>query len=185
MTRQARGLPGEGAAHPEAKGAGKPPLGLRVQETEEDGAIGPFLAVRLPAWRENQELSLQCGLQPKSCAELLLRGFEVRERQSRQISSREGAPTMPGGGAGGEDRSRLLTWKVTVLLGQSYLTLCDPVDCSPPGFSVYGILQARTLEWVVMPSSRRSSFPTQGWNPSCRRILYHLSPQGSPACCQG
>ena len=32
-------------------------------------------------------------------------------------------------------------------------TLCDPMDCSSPGCSVYGILQARILEWVVMPSS--------------------------------
>ena len=37
---------------------------------------------------------------------------------------------------------------------QSCLTLCDPVDCSPPGSSVHGILQARILEWVDMPSSR-------------------------------
>ena len=37
---------------------------------------------------------------------------------------------------------------------QSFMTLCDPVECSPPGSSVYGILQARILEWVDMPSSR-------------------------------
>ena len=46
---------------------------------------------------------------------------------------------------------------------QSHLTLCDPMDCSPPGSSVCGILQARILGWVAMPSSRGSS-PTQGWN---------------------
>ena len=40
---------------------------------------------------------------------------------------------------------------------------CDPVDCSPPGFSVYGILQARILEWVAISSSREI-FPTQGSN---------------------
>jgi len=33
---------------------------------------------------------------------------------------------------------------------QSYLTLCDPVDCGPPGSSVLGILQARILEWVAI-----------------------------------
>ena len=33
---------------------------------------------------------------------------------------------------------------------QSCPTLCDPVDCSPPGSSVRGILQARILEWVAM-----------------------------------
>ena len=36
---------------------------------------------------------------------------------------------------------------------QSYLTLCDPMGCSPPGSSVQGILQARILECIVMPSS--------------------------------
>ena len=40
---------------------------------------------------------------------------------------------------------------------QSCLTLWGPMDCSPPGSSVHGILQARTLEQVVMPSSRASS----------------------------
>ena len=39
---------------------------------------------------------------------------------------------------------------------QSCLTLCDPMDCSLPGSSVYGILQARILEWVAIPSSRGS-----------------------------
>ena len=34
------------------------------------------------------------------------------------------------------------------------LTLGNPVDCSPPGFSVHGILQARVLEWVAIPFSR-------------------------------
>ena len=39
------------------------------------------------------------------------------------------------------------------------LTFCNPVDCSPPGSSVHGILQARILEWVAMPFSRGSSPP--------------------------
>ena len=42
---------------------------------------------------------------------------------------------------------------------QSCLTLCDPMDCTPPGSSVHGISQARTLEWTAMPSSRGSSRP--------------------------
>ena len=36
-------------------------------------------------------------------------------------------------------------------VAQSCPTLCDPVDRSPPGFSIHGILQARTLEWVASP----------------------------------
>jgi len=56
------------------------------------------------------------------------------------------------------------------------------MDYSPPGSSINGILQARTLEWVAMPFSR-GIFPTQGSNSSllhCRRILYHLSHQENP-----
>ena len=34
---------------------------------------------------------------------------------------------------------------------QLHLTLCDPIDCSPPGSSVHGIFQARILEWVAFP----------------------------------
>ena len=40
---------------------------------------------------------------------------------------------------------------------QSCPILCDPIDGSPPGFSVHGILQARTLEWVPFPSSMHES----------------------------
>ena len=42
---------------------------------------------------------------------------------------------------------------------QLYLTLWGHLDCGPPGSSVHGILQARTVEWVAMPSSRGSSQP--------------------------
>ena len=44
-------------------------------------------------------------------------------------------------------------------VAQSCPTLCDPVDCSPPGSSVHGILQARILEWVAISFSRESSGP--------------------------
>ena len=70
---------------------------------------------------------------------------------------------------------------------QSCPTLCDPMDCSPPGSSVHGILQARILEWVAMPSSRRSSQP-RDWNHISyvfcigRRVLYHQCHLGSPRC---
>ena len=41
----------------------------------------------------------------------------------------------------------------SVLVTQSCLTLCNPMDSSPPGSSVHGILQARILEWIAFPSS--------------------------------
>ena len=58
----------------------------------------------------------------------------------------------------------------------SCLALWDPMDCSPPGSSVRGILQARILEWVAMPSSRGSSWPRES-NPG----LPHCRWRGSAA----
>ena len=49
-----------------------------------------------------------------------------------------------------------------VLVIQSCLTLCDPMNCSPPGSSVHGILQVRILERVAIPFSRGSSQPRDG-----------------------
>ena len=61
---------------------------------------------------------------------------------------------------------------------QSCPTLCDAMDCSPPGSSVHGICQARILEWVAMPTSRGSSWSrdrTRISYVSCidRWVLYH------------
>ena len=61
---------------------------------------------------------------------------------------------------------------------QSCLTLCNPMDCSPSGSSVHGILQVRILEWVAIPSSRESSQPrarTHSSYVSCigRWVFYH------------
>ena len=50
---------------------------------------------------------------------------------------------------------------------QSCLTLSDPMDCSPPGSSVHGILQARVLEWVAISFSRGSSQPRDRTQVSC------------------
>ena len=51
-------------------------------------------------------------------------------------------------------------WK---LVAQSRPTLCSPMDCSSPGSSVHGILQARTLEWVAIPLCRGSSQLFTDW----------------------
>ena len=64
-------------------------------------------------------------------------------------------------------------------------TLCNPLDCSPPGYSVHGILQARILEWVAISYSRGSSQPRDQTHISyvscvCRRVLYHQCHLGIP-----
>ena len=55
-------------------------------------------------------------------------------------------------------------WNIAVLM-QLHQTLCNSMDCSPPGFSVPGIFQARIPEWVAISYSR-GTFPTQGLNLS-------------------
>ena len=58
------------------------------------------------------------------------------------------------------------------------------MDCSPPGSSVYGILQARKLEWVAMPSSRGSSRPRDQTHISCSSCIvgrfFTTEPPGKP-----
>ena len=56
---------------------------------------------------------------------------------------------------------------VLVLVAQSCPTLCDPMDCSPPGSSVHEIFQARILEWVAISFSRGSSQPRDWTRVSC------------------
>ena len=78
------------------------------------------------------------------------------------------------GGSGGRIRYYLFSWFSSDLLrqlfdklpekkesevAQSCPTLCDPMDCSLPGFSVHGIFQASVLEWVAISFSRGSSHP--------------------------
>ena len=69
-------------------------------------------------------------------------------------------------------------------VGQSCLTLCDPVDYSLPGSSVYGIFQARGLEWGAIAFSRESSQLRDRTQVSriVGRRFSRLSHQGSPFC---
>ena len=55
-------------------------------------------------------------------------------------------------------------WNMTVLVTQSCLTPCNLMDCRLPGFSVHGILQARILEWVGIPSPE--NLPNPGIKPT-------------------
>ena len=72
---------------------------------------------------------------------------------------------------------------VCVLFAQSCPTLCNPIDCSPSGSSVHGILPARILGGHYL---LQGIFPTQELNLGplhCRQIFYHLSPQGDLCVC--
>ena len=68
--------------------------------------------------------------------------------------------------------------RVRELFAQSCPTLCDPMDSSPPGSSVHGILQARILRWIAMPFSRESSQhrdQTPGFQ-QCKQVLTNKPP---------
>ena len=65
------------------------------------------------------------------------------------------------------------TYKKVKVKSLSRVWLCNPMDCSLPGFSIHGIFQARVLEWVAISFSR-GIFPTQGLNsglPHCRQTF--------------
>ena len=66
-------------------------------------------------------------------------------------------------------------------VSQSCLTLCGPMDCSPPGSSVHGILQARILEWVAMPSPRDLPDPgIEHVSPALQADTLPSEPPGKP-----
>ena len=71
-----------------------------------------------------------------------------------------------------------------LLLLQSCLTLCDPIDGSPPGSSVSGILQARTMEWVAISFSNAWKWKVKVKSLSCVRLLatpWTTAHQASPS----
>ena len=79
-------------------------------------------------------------------------------------------------------RLRRLSSVQSSLVTQSCPTVCDPMDCSPSGSSVHGILQAKTLQWVAVSYSRGSSWSRDWTHSSCtscisRWILYYCTTQ--------
>ena len=85
---------------------------------------------------------------------------------------------------GGKTRSIYKSECVCAQSLQLCLTLCDPMGFNPPGFSVHGILQARILAWVAIPSSRGSSQP-RGWlvSPALQADSLPLKIPGKPGVC--
>ena len=81
------------------------------------------------------------------------------------------------------EKTQAFSLQVPSEVAQSCPTLCNPMDCSPPGSSVHGIFQARILEWVAISFSRGSSQPRDRTQVShiVGRCFYRLSYQGSPS----
>ena len=90
-------------------------------------------------------------------------GLMLQKGRQRVNESTEMCEILPGkdkeieknkAGWGDSDHGQ---FGVLCLVAQLCLTLCDPIDCSPPGSSVHGILQAGILEWVAISFPRRPS----------------------------
>ena len=99
-------------------------------------------------------------------------------QKSDQLSDERWAGTAGHSDMGSDPRIQLVEECVHAKLLQSCPTLCNTMDCSPPGSSVRGILQARKLEWIAVSYSRGSSQPRDRTHVSyisCigKQILYH------------
>ena len=112
-------------------------------------SLWPF---RVPVWLQNEWPAAAVFRGPPGGTSLslwLLPTLYLHTSPGRQLRRRAIRP-LP--------RSKK-SEKVKVLIAHLCPTLWDPMDCSPPGFSVHRILQARILEWVGIPFSRGSSQP--------------------------
>ena len=118
-----------------------------MQWTCRTGRCGSILQTLLSSWPQHT------GLLPLCCTSV---SWTIRLCRAGCISSLESYAN---------DTHWVITY--THMLVQSCPTHCDPMNHSPPGSSVHGILQARILEWVSKPSSRTSSQSRDGTCVSC------------------
>ena len=92
----------------------------------------------------------KCGLSQDTVFEYTFLSSPMKSRVSENLTSYS-LPSPP------KMSSSFDSTATVASVNQSCPNLCSPMDCSPPGFSVHGILQARLLEWVTFSSSRGSS----------------------------
>ena len=110
----------------------------------------------------------------RSRTEWRARGQEKNVKEWHEIGSKQSQEDGPEG-----EKSYWKMWQLDVLCAkslQSSPTVCNPMNCSPPGSSVCGILQARMLEWVAISSSKGSPplppTPTRESNPHLLYLLH-------------
>ena len=139
-----------------------------------------YSAIRVQHWRENDLLLSfpHLGLAVPGEKELFSESEQGWGTGSSKIKRKN--YLMNQNRAGGQDPAKSISQRVQCYIPQTYdsaqlsaccycclvtqlcPTPCDPMDCSPPGSSVQGILQARILEWVAISFSRGSSRPRDG-----------------------
>ena len=111
--------------------------------------LGPGVRLVYTAWHETAPCDTVC----KSGWRLRGVTFRSHFRKSNRIMQLNKKDSFLG------ESSPLMCMHACVLSRLSRVQLCATLDCSPPGSSVHGSLQARTLEWTAVPSSRGSSHP--------------------------
>ena len=136
---------------------------MKKQFTEEcsGGLEGSILWKRFDVQSQEKETVF---LEPRECSYHIIGGGQQKLRTD---SATAPSVEMSQARSWGRNAKGALWWlqlsNTLILVTQSSPTLCDPMDCSPPGSSVSGILQARILEWVAMPFSRGSQHRDQSW----------------------
>ena len=118
---------------------------------------------RLSNWTELNWWYGEKLLVPKSCLSVCMLMISLEKKKNIQKSN------------------RCFRYNFESEVAELCLTLCDPVDCSLPGFSIHRIFQARVLEWGAISFSRVSSRPRDWTQVShiVSKTLYRLSHQGS------
>ena len=130
------------------------------------------------------------GYSPWGCKESDTTEQHLLYLQMRKLRHREGEKLVPGGIREQKHSLALQTHDIGILTqcgkkkkkenaAQWYPTLCDPMDCRLPGFSVHGISQARIVQWGAIPSSRESS-QTRNQTPALQLNSLPAEPLGRP-----
>ena len=151
---------GRGSSGEEVRGKGGPRMGSQVATLSPMVLLRPLKPI---GSKDNMLSSLRCL------------GFHLRNLRQRQDFFPPYLAQQHHKGLFQPKRRVLLSFSRSVVSD-----FCDPMDCSPPGSSVHGILQARVLKWVAISFSRGSSHPRDrtwasyaaGGLLHCRWILY-------------
>ena len=142
-----------------------------------------------PPWGSSWQFSIH---QPAPCPHILFLGYKISTFPCCIRSWAQSLPLqnpmavyLPNRSTSQEDCSTFCHACACILITQLCPTLCDPVDCSPPGSSVHGIFWARIPEWVAISFSRGSFCPRNRTWVCCiaGRFFYHLSYEGLSESC--
>ena len=178
------GFPGSTAGKESTHNAGDPSLIPGSGRLPGDGICYPVQYSWFPWWLTKYRIRLQCGRRRfdpwvgkiswrRAWQHILvfLPGESPWTEEPSELQS------MGSQRVGHDWGTKHAAYPSTVCT-QSCLTFCDPLDCNPPGSSVYEILQVRILEWIPISFSLGSSPPRDLLSPSLARGFFTTEPSG-------